>query len=82
MIRKNPAKDMVNPPGQLINRFEKPLAGLIEDYQTEKAQEGHQNALQASYDRGLRAGYLEGYERARMRFVGQGPLDPFSEADR
>lgn len=81
MIRKNPKNDKESPPGQLVYNFEKPLQGLVEDYTSET----RQKALQAAFDRGCMAGYKEGFESARRRFLKQdilGPLDPSSENDR
>jgi hypothetical protein len=80
-IRTPPQHNTTNPPGQVAYNFEKPLQGLVEDYTAETAQ----NALQAAFDRGLRQGYLEGWEAARRRFLKPdilGPVDPNSEESR
>lgn len=100
MIRKFAGHDCVSPPGTVVNtgkppppgcvQYEKPFVQAVEEYNEElsqKAQESIQKALQAAYDRGLKAGYLEGVENARRRFMEEGqkarrPLDPDSEEAR
>lgn len=60
------AGQIVNPIPKPVD-FEKPLETHIRDY----AAETRLTALQQAFDKGLRAGYLEGYEAARRRFVPQ-----------
>ncbi len=53
MIRKNPAHDLENPPGQLRgSHLEKPLAQEIDDWK-----------LQQEYHRGFRAGFQAAKDR-------------------
>ena len=85
-IRRNPCHDTDNPPG--VVHFEVPLERCIDYYKddvTTDTSRKPQNDVQDAFDKGLREGYLEGWEAARRRFLKQdilSPLDPNSEASR
>lgn len=94
MIRKQPKNDLVNSPGQIVNKspmvnFEMPLTKAIDEYNqplSQKAQEAHEKALQAAYERGYRVGYQKGLSQGLDCDSDVPPhlrhLDPSSEAGR